>query len=216
GYDAPLRVGFPWRLIRGKMIRPTEEQSLALERFRTGRPLKIVAFAGAGKTSTLQILANSRATRGVYLAFNKSVAAEAAQRFPTTVDCRTIHSIAWRAVQSSHRFSTGKLTNRLYARQLADALALEDRTFERKFRLHDVHQAHLLLRTLRTFCQSSDPEICAQHVPRYGRLLGASETVLADVLDWVVVSSKSLWQRMLSHRDIVPLGHDGYLKLWAL
>jgi hypothetical protein len=31
----------------------TEEQLIALEMFCTGRPLKITAFAGAGKTTTL-------------------------------------------------------------------------------------------------------------------------------------------------------------------
>ena len=94
------------------MPQPTEEQLRALERFRSGRPLKINAFAGAGKTTTLQILASSRTTRGTYLAFNRSIANEAAQRFPPTVDCRTTHSLAWQAVQSAHRFSTGKMKDR--------------------------------------------------------------------------------------------------------
>jgi hypothetical protein len=198
------------------MPQPTEEQARALERFRSGRPLKINAFAGAGKTTTLQILAGSRSTRGTYLAFNRSIASEAAQKFPRTVDCRTTHSLAWQAVQSAHRFSSGKMNGKLYANQLAETLALTDRTFGGALRLRAVHQAHLLLRTLRSFCQGADPAIGHDHVPQYGRMLGASKPVLDEVRGWAVASSHALWQRMVNHRDPIPLGHDGYLKLWAL
>jgi hypothetical protein len=198
------------------MPQPTEEQVRALGRFRSGRPLKINAFAGAGKTTTLQMLAESRSTRGTYLAFNRSIANEAKQRFPGTVDCRTTHSLAWQAVQSAHRFSSGKMNGKLYAKQLAEELGFEDRTFGRELRLRAVHKAHLLLRTLRNFCQSADPGIGPEHVPQYGRLLGASKPVLEEVRAWAVATSNMLWQRMISHRDPIPLGHDGYLKLWAL
>lgn len=198
------------------MHRPTEEQAVALEYFRTGRPLKITAFAGAGKTSTLELLARSRSSRGAYLAFNKSIATEAGNRFPNTVDCRTTHSMAWSAVQSAHRFSSGKMKDSIFPRQLVEILSLEDRTFDKKIRLSGVHQAHLLLRTVRSFSQSADPEIVREHIPRYGRLLGASEAVLEEVLGWVHSESTVLWKRMVNHRDKIPLGHDGYLKLWAL
>jgi UvrD-like helicase family protein len=198
------------------MPQPTEEQVRALGRFRSGRPLKINAFAGAGKTTTLKLLAESRSTRGTYLAFNRSIANEAAEKFPRTVDCRTTHSLAWQAVQSTHRFSTGKMNGKLYANQLAETLELKDETFGRELRLRAVHQAHLLLRTLRNFCQSADPAIGREHVPQYGRLLGASRPVLEEVRAWAISTSKGLWDRMVNHRDAIPLGHDGYLKLWAL
>lgn len=198
------------------MHRPTDEQAVALEYFRKGQPLKISAFAGAGKTTTLELLARSRTSRGAYLAFNKSIATDASGRFPRSVDCRTTHSIAWRAVQSAHRFSTGKMKDSLFPKQLAEVLSIKDRIFGPKFRLTGVHQAHLLLRTIRNFCQSADPEIVSAHVPRYGRLLGASEAILVDVLAWAQSEATILWKRMLNHRDATPLGHDGYLKVWAL
>jgi len=58
-----------------------------------------------------------------------------------------------------------------------------------------VHQAHLLLRTIRNFCQSADPEIVSEHVPRYGRLLGASEAILADVVGWARSEATILWEQ---------------------
>src|SRR5215813_10919368 len=51
---------------------------------------------------------------------------------------------------------------------------------------------------------------------KYGRLLGAGKEVLAEVRAWSVANSKAIWSRMIDHRDRLPLGHDGYLKLWAL
>jgi ABC-type transport system involved in cytochrome c biogenesis ATPase subunit len=83
---------------KSQMVLPTEEQQVAVNKFLTGRPLKIAAFAGAGKTTTLRMLAEATRSRGVYLAFNKSIATEAKEKFPRSVDCRTTHAIAFRAV----------------------------------------------------------------------------------------------------------------------
>src|SRR5215472_3320898 len=113
----------------GQMPQPTDEQLEALEHFKSGRPLKITAFAGAGKTTTLELLARSRRARGAYLAFNKSTAEEASQRFPGTTNCRTTHSMAWQAVKAAHRFSSGKMNDQLYPKQLAEVLELKDVRF---------------------------------------------------------------------------------------
>jgi superfamily II DNA or RNA helicase len=80
------------------MVQPTDEQEKAVEKFRTRRPLKIAAFAGTGKTSTLSFMARSRRSSGLYLAFNKAIATEAKEKFPRTVDCRTTYSLAYRSV----------------------------------------------------------------------------------------------------------------------
>lgn len=81
----------------------TDEQANAVDLFKSARSLKISAFAGTGKTSTLTAVAKSTSAHGLYLAFNKSIAAEAAEKFPRTVDCRTTHSIAYRSVPSAYR-----------------------------------------------------------------------------------------------------------------
>ena len=197
------------------MRRPTEEQLIAVEKFKAGRPLKITAFAGAGKTTTLQLLASSRRSRGLYLAFNKAIATEARERFPRSVDCRTTHAIAFRAIMPAYR-SQAKMTESLFAPQLAQLTAYKDRVFAGTIRLTPVQQAHLVLGTVKKFCQSADESMMQAHVPRSGRLLGAREAVLADVCGWALEQSSALWKRMTTPRDPIPLGHDGYLKLWAL
>jgi hypothetical protein len=194
---------------------PTEEQQIAVQRFLTLRPLKIAAFAGAGKTTTLKLLAEARDARGVYLAFNKSIAADAAHKFPRSVDCRTTHSIAFRAVMPRFRSST-KLTERLYPKQLAQEMRYQDRVFPGSIRLNRDHQAHLVLGTINRFCQSGDPEITHRHVPKYGRLLGAKDEVVSEIRSWALQQANVIWAKMLNTTDQMPLGHDGYLKAWSL
>jgi len=203
--------------MRGKnrMVQPTEEQQAAVDRFLTGRPLKITAFAGAGKTATLRMLAEASRARGIYLAFNRAVADEARATFPPSAACQTTHAIAFRAMIGHYR-STAKMVDSLHAKQLAALSFQTDRIFSDKFRLDGVQQAYLVLGTVNRFCQSNDPVIGLEHVPHYARLLGVGKNIVADIRDWAVVEAKALWRRMIDKRDDIPLGHNGYLKLWAL
>jgi len=197
-------------------LRPTEEQMTALSKFQSGRNLKVSAFAGTGKTTTLSLLANSRRAKGAYLAFNRSIADESRDKFPREIDCRTTHSLAWRAVSSSHRFNAGKMNNRMYPKQLAEELRLADRVFDDKMRLDGIQQASLVLQTIRCFCESADDTISKHHIPRLGRLLGTAEADRRELGDLVLQTARSVWGRKTSVQDDIPLGHDGYLKLWAL
>jgi hypothetical protein len=198
------------------MVVATEEQLVAVDKFRTGRRLKIAAFAGAGKTTTLRMLAEAAPSRrGIYLAFNRGIAAEARGKFPRSVDCRTTHAIAFRAVMP-HYDSPPKMTGRVGAKQLAQIMGYGDRVFPGTLRLNGDHHAHLVLGTVRRYCQSDDPDIGLAHVPRYGRLLGAREEVIADIRAWTVTQAQILWRKMVDRAAEIPLGHDGYLKLWAL
>ena len=61
---------------------PTDEQLSALTMAMTGDSFKIVAYAGAGKTTTLKLISENLRGRGLYLAFNKSIANEAQGKFP--------------------------------------------------------------------------------------------------------------------------------------
>ena len=111
--------------------------------------------------------------------------------------------------------SQAKMTESLFAPQLAELMAYKDRVFAGAIRLNPVQQAHLVLGTVKQFCQSADESMMQAHVPRSGRLLG-ERGVLADVCGWALEQSSALWTRMTTPRDPIPLGHDGYLKLWAL
>lgn len=197
-------------------IKPTPQQNEAVEAFMTGGTLKISAFAGSGKTSTLKLMANARAGRGLYLAFNSRTAQEASAEFPGEVDCRTTHSIAARSVRSRHHFGRPKMFSRIGAMQLAAAMSLQPLKVEDAVTLTPQQQAFLFLATLRNFCQSASDTLSAEHVFTTPRLLGLSPSTRADVQNWVLSEAQALWSRMTNLADEIPLGHDGYLKLWAL
>ena len=61
--------------------------------------IKIVAFAGTGKTTTLiQMCQNHPHLRFLVVVYNKSVQEHAKKVFPSNAEVRTAHSLAWRKV----------------------------------------------------------------------------------------------------------------------
>lgn len=199
-----------------KSIKPTREQDEAVTHFLGGGSLKINAFAGTGKTSTLVMLARETQRRGQYIAFNRDIVADARQKFPNTVNCSTTHGLAFKAMAPRYGRSTDKLTGKINANQLAELLKLEKWRVDKDHILPPRSQGYLILDTIRRFAQSGDREPTALHVPRHGSLRAAPPTTLAAVDDFAVKGAKHVWERMQDPSDPIPLGHDGYLKLWAL
>jgi UvrD-like helicase C-terminal domain/UvrD/REP helicase N-terminal domain len=202
----------------GEKRKPTAQQQQAIDAFGTGGSLRVNAFAGSGKTSTLQMLSHSTSRRGQYIAFNKAIVADAKEKFPSTVDCSTTHALAFRATPQA--FKDGgitKMTDRLGAQKLAEILGLKKVwRIDRDHTLQPRSQAYLIIETVRRFAQSADDEISEKHVPQHGSLITASTETLAVVKDFARRGAAHVWARMCTPADELPLGHDGYLKLWAL
>lgn len=92
-------------------FKPTAEQEKILEYVKNSEitKLKISAFAGAGKTATLKLIAQAlHDKRGMYLAFNKAIADEAKQKMPNNIDSRTVHSLAFKNVSKKITDKTRK------------------------------------------------------------------------------------------------------------
>src|SRR5882757_7905286 len=85
----------------------TDEQHAICQAARDLGPhssLKIQAFAGTGKTTTLAAIAESLAHRKfLYLVFNRAAADEAEQKMPSNVTVRTAHAVAFRSVGHVYR-----------------------------------------------------------------------------------------------------------------
>ena len=76
-------------------FKPTAEQHAVVDAVLGGGDLKIKAYAGAGKTSTLRLVANHLADRrGSYLAFNKEIAQHARRGFPSWISSTTMSGCA--------------------------------------------------------------------------------------------------------------------------
>ena len=195
-------------------FKPTPEQEAAVELFRTGDNLKINAYAGTGKTSTLQLLAHSTRAKGQYLAFNRRIVFDSRERFPRDVNCATTHSVAYRSLIG--RYSREQMTDYLSANQLAEVLQLKNWRIDRNHVLAPRSQAYLILSTIRRYCQSDKREFIPEHVPRHGSLASAPQKVLHDVTEVALRGAQHVWARMNDPADPLPLGYDGYLKVWAL
>ena len=176
----------------------TEEQQAVVS--SGSEALKVVAFAGAGKTSTLRAYAQARPERRMlYLAFNNAIAREAAGRFTPNVTCLTTHSLAFRAVGHTYRH---KLANNIRANQVAQALGLNPGDSS------GFAHANQSLRALKHFLSTS----CAD-LHLFAALVAGERKHQAAAID----GAARLWQAMCDPaNEAMPMLHDGYLKLFQL
>lgn len=193
--------------------KPTAEQAAIIDAARTGDDLTIEAGAGTGKTSTLKMLARDRGNlRGAYLAYNKSIAADAAKDFPASVTCRTAHSFAYGAVgrQYAHRLNGPRVP----ARQAATILGLNEPVKVGENMLAPQQLARLVGDTIQRFCYSDDRQIERMHVPLVN---GLDKPGQAELARYLMPIAQRAWDD-----DLTQLGgrlrftHDMYLKLWIL
>jgi hypothetical protein len=198
-------------------VQSIPEQQHALELFLQGGSLRTDAYAGTGKTTTLQLLAENSTRRGLYLAINRSIALEAKQRFPKRVLCATSHAIDFRGIQRSYRFSDAKLVGSLTPNLLLEAFRIpETVTFRTGLMLPRRSYASVLVDGIKHFLRSRDPSPGPEHIPRYGILEFMANAHFADFAKQAAEHLTAIWAHMRHKEGSLPLGHDGYLKLWAL
>jgi hypothetical protein len=180
----------------------TEEQTQAVELANGSySDLKIEAFAGAGKTTTLKAIGEQRGDSGLYVAFNKAIADEAKRKFPSNVACRTGHSLAFGEVGLHY-------SKRLRSVNGGDVRAALD------VQRNDFHTAsgiaYLALDTLRRFCYSADGKITGGHVDFD---IASKEP---ETTHYVVKLAREIWDLMEDREGDFPVTHDFYLKRWQL
>jgi superfamily I DNA/RNA helicase len=197
--------------------KPIPEQELARHLFLKEEGLRIDAYAGTGKTTTLQLLAESSKNRGLYLAFNRSIAMDAQSRFPQRVICATSHSIAFRGILRQHGLSEWKLTGSLNANMILASFTMpETLTFRSGLTLSDRSYCSVLLDALKRYLQSDEDEPKRRHFAPAGCLAVLTDAQFADFTSQAIGHVHSIWAAMRDKTAALPLGHDGYLKLWAL
>uniref|UniRef100_A0A7N8X178 F-box DNA helicase 1 n=1 Tax=Mastacembelus armatus TaxID=205130 RepID=A0A7N8X178_9TELE len=198
---------------RQPQIHLTREQHQILSHdIQTDHVVKIIAFAGTGKTTTLIKYAERRPhLRFLYVAFNKSVAREAQRRFPKNVQCKTVHSLAFSDVGKRYLFRK-KLTFNLNPYTINSVLPEGRGGFSK---------AKVVITTLNTFMASTDQSITTKHVPdSHITNSRIRKTIDHDEKRLFVNDAQMIWNKMkdLSETkvDAYFMTHDGYLKLWQL
>lgn len=194
---------------------PTPEQQAAIEAFATGDDLVIQAGAGTGKTSTLRMLAESAPRRrGLYIAFNRAIAADAKRSFPRNVEASTAHSLAFRAVgyQYRERLDGPRVPARTAAQILGIAGATSLGTDVPLLAPQQV--ARIVLAAVARFARSADREPAAVHVPHVARF--EAPPARKALAEFVVPLGRRAWDDLTAERGQLKFTHDHYLKLWQL
>jgi AAA domain/UvrD-like helicase C-terminal domain len=192
-------------------LTPTAEQADIIAACQSGGNLVIEAGAGTGKTSTLKMAASVMGRRGLYIAFNRAIARDAARSFPKNVSCSTAHSLAFRAV--GHAYKARLDGPRLPARQAAELLGISEPLALGERRVDPAQLARLATETVAKFCRTADREITRQHVPEVNGIDGAAAAALADVVHPLAVAA---WDDLTKVDGKLRFTHDCYLKMWAL
>lgn len=182
---------------------PEQERIIA----SSARGMRVNAFAGTGKTSTLVGLSAARTGRRMLLvAFNKAIADEASRRFPGNVVARTGHSLGFRAIGVRYK---DKLAGDLKPYNVASVLG--SMTSSLPANVARVFEAKAI-QAVKAFLVSADGSIGIKHV-----VLGGSPVEKKYLTEGEVAQGASrIWLAMQSMDSDVPMTHDGYLKLFQL
>ncbi|XP_071160751.1 F-box DNA helicase 1-like [Mytilus edulis] len=197
--------------IRDKSKQMTHEQTRIVNYdVQPGDIIKIVAFAGTGKTSTLVTYTKMRPNmRFLMVVYNKSVSEYAKTQFPINVECRTGHSLAY-GVSGIRYKNAGKLYD-LKVHAVTQALPKR-----RGYNLYT--RAKFVMDTVKTFIASADPCITTAHVPNERMGDNGQLTYLdSDKKEIYAKDAQLLWTKMMNLNDkSVTMSHDGYLKVYQL
>lgn len=179
------------------MFKPTKEQATIVETAETGCNIAVSAKAGAAKTTTCILIAEALVQPSLYVAFNKSIAEEASEKFPEHVECRTMHSIAYRAIVTPG--FRKKLNNFL---DFGDMEKLKSWPVE-----GDIDLKILVADIITKFCQSAS----------YNLISFISENATDEMdLSLVIPICSEYWDKLTNDKNDVKMTHDVYLKLFQL
>ncbi|MEV0732385.1 UvrD-helicase domain-containing protein [Polymorphospora sp. NPDC050346] len=192
--------------------RPTEQQQKVVDAYLAGQDIAVAALAGTGKTSTLVMLAAARTDKRIaYVAFNRSIADEAREKFGRNVTAKTSHGFARAGLQNTPlRTKVGTAgpwhPGARFPEQWARILGIEDVD---EFPADSL--AHAVKATLRAFRQSDHDTVGRQHLPARFREPGAEAVATA-----VIGHARAAWADINDPDGKLHFDHDDYLKIWAL
>ncbi len=189
--------------------------------------VKVVAFAGTGKTTTLvKLTERNPHLRFLVIMYNKSVKETAERTFPkANVVCSTAHSLAYQACARPYVPIVPNLKAKFIMWQLDrgisknipnhffSCLKIITSNISEEQWFHTYKRAGLVVATLNKFLCSPDTEVTSDHVPLFWR-----EAFVEEVLsDSTRRDAQMIWEKMRDPKNTkVRMTHDGYLKLWQL
>lgn len=228
GYSEIFAVEEVIEEIAPKKLVPTDEQNKVISMAKLHTAMKISAYAGAAKTSTLVMVADELVVPSLMLTFSKDLAAEAKSRFPSWVECRTTHSLAYEhfGKPMQHKLSRPKGAYRNVAGtgteiakyfKITDFLYLiEGERENRRMKYGGVGVA--IKETVAKYEQSADEKMSYKHVSTSpcDQILLKDEKSMQQYRYLVLEAAQKLWTLRKDLRSDVLATHDTYLKLFQL
>ena len=152
---------------------PLTDEQLSIVRCRLKKTdvVKVAAFAGSGKTTTLVELARAHPSkRFLYLAFNVSVRDHAQRIFPSNTKAKGIHQLAFAKV------------GRMYAKSLIPSLQADSLMRAYSDQLSNAPEiCQAVVDTLESYCCSADRYVGTNHVPGYVSTSNSNMNMNVDV-----------------------------------
>lgn len=197
--------------------------------------LKILAYAGAGKTSTIVVVAKELerlGLRGIYLAFNKAIAVEAGAKLPRSCDAKTFHGLAYnnvpKTITAKLKKGTGFFANTFtrFVGSKGMVLVTGDAT-ERQVngkpnttvKLDDEARYLIVKHALNYFMRSDDDEVQDEHIAyaiNYVLNIDVPTRHLSQLVNSIKPQAVKVWQDFISSEGQFRITHDVYLKLYAM
>ncbi len=168
----------------------TEQQENIISYIKNKKKPKMVlvsSIAGSGKTFLLTEIAREvEHSNGLYLAYNRSIAMESKDKFPSTVNCLTTHSLAYRAVVTPNK-KLYNLTGSFTYRDIKEKMKYEDKCF-----VVDLIKEFCLSKYI-SFSDFAEEEVISENM----------ETICTRYLD-------------LMQSGSIDITHEFYLKLFHI
>lgn len=204
-------------------MKSTEEQNKAIATLEGVQRLKINAGAGCAKTTTLRLIAEANDTKSLYLVFNKKNEIEAKEKFPSWVEVRTTHSLAYQAFgrELHHKLKRpiGQYINVCgTGTEIAKALRIGEFLIDGKKKISANGIGLAVKETLNRFEFSADEKLSKKHVSfsPVGSALLNPKFNRASYTREVLKHAEKLWEKRTDPTSLVLATHDTYLKLYQL
>lgn len=208
-------------------MKPTQEQLDILREFKNHNVLKINACAGSGKSTTLRLLAEDNIYKSLYICFNKQNAVLASESFPSHVDCKTVHSLAYAVFGKflSHKINTKDtyyINRGRTPKEIVNLYSIQDVWSSNKNHVVTSRViASITKNVVEVYQNSSDEDISEKHLtpPMKKRLKFdtiKSKKFITKVTNEIIRCATLLWKDKVDYDSPVKADHDTYQKLYQL
>lgn len=200
-----------------RALTPSDEQDAFVDAGAAGKNVAGEAGAGTGKTTTGMLMTRQMRGRGLYAAFNKSVADEARGKFPRHVDCRTVHSLAFRQV--GVRFEQRLNGARQPAREVARLLKIRQGIpLGGPNVLQPTQMARLATEGVARFCRTMDDQPDWWHIPPLALI--EDDELNNHVRGQLVPYARQIWEDLQLDDQHgggkFRFTHDHYLRIFVM